>query len=350
MGADVKQSDRSAQNLPANFDTMRPVRTPRRMTLTVGQGEGDLQGKDDKVIQAAVDYLSRLGGGTVRLLPGTYAMRNAVYLRPGITLCGAGDKTVLKKTPCVTSRVVREADWFKYSLQVADPKGFTPGCGIAVTDDKPDWPPVRLFTVVAVRENVLYLDRRTEKNFWMANGAKVQTLFSLLCGAGVDDVHVEDVVLDGNRAENERLNGNFGGAAFVQYGNRWTFRNVVARNFNGDGFSFQVCDDVHFERCRSLNNADCGFHPGSGSQHPIFKNCVAKGNSGGSSGAGESATAWPKTARFPRTPFTAPVSATATPTTLCAAAQSNATAGWESSSVKRTASTAPATATASRAV
>ena len=49
-----------------------------RFTVTVGQGRGDLQGSDQRVIQAAVDYVARLGGGTVKILPGRYRFRNAV--------------------------------------------------------------------------------------------------------------------------------------------------------------------------------------------------------------------------------------------------------------------------------
>src|SRR5881628_4197114 len=49
-----------------------------RLTLTVGPVKADLIGSDDKVIQAAVDYVARLGGGTVHLLPGTFRLRNAV--------------------------------------------------------------------------------------------------------------------------------------------------------------------------------------------------------------------------------------------------------------------------------
>jgi hypothetical protein len=278
MGADMKEAKGMSQNLPAEFSSLRPIRTPQRMEITVGQGEGDLQGKDDKIIQAAVDYVFRLGGGTVRILPGTYTMRNSIFLRSGITLRGSGDRTILKKAPNVSSPVAREADWFEYCLQVADPKGVTPGCGIAVTNKKNEYPAVRFFTVTAIRENVLYLDQRTEKNYWMVDGAKVQTLFSILYGLNADDVRIEDVVLDGTRAQNEYLDGNYGAAVFMQYCNRWAFRNVTERDFNGDGFSFQVCDDVHFENCQGLNNANNGFHAGSGSQRPIFKGCTAKSN------------------------------------------------------------------------
>ena len=72
------------------------------------------------------------------------------------------------------------------------------------------------------------------------------------------------------------INGNFAGGIFIQHCNRWSFRNVTSRNYNGDGFSFQVCDDIRFQNCKAINNRDLGFHPGSGSQRPVFKKCLSR--------------------------------------------------------------------------
>lgn len=136
-------------------------------------------------------------------------------------------------------------------------------------------------TVTAIRGNTLFLDRLTTENFWTEKDATAATIFPLLTAEQVDDVQIEDLVLDGNRDHNEHINGNFAGAVFIQGCHRWQFKNVVARDYNGDGFSFQVCDDIRFQDCRALNNADLGFHPGSGSQRPVFRACVAEGNSQG---------------------------------------------------------------------
>lgn len=106
--------------VPSEFSTMRPIRKKQDIMVTVGQTEGDLQGKDDKVLQAAVDYVSNLGGGTVHILPGVYTMRNSLFPRPGITIRGSGDKTILRKSPSVSSKIVREADWFEYCVKVED--------------------------------------------------------------------------------------------------------------------------------------------------------------------------------------------------------------------------------------
>src|SRR6185312_6062135 len=59
-----------------------------RLTLIVGPDgrRADLAGRDDKVIQAALAHVARLGGGTVRLLPGRYTLRNAVFLPSRVRL------------------------------------------------------------------------------------------------------------------------------------------------------------------------------------------------------------------------------------------------------------------------
>lgn len=262
--------------------TNRPMRSRQTAVLTVGQSEGDLQGKDDKIIQAGVEYLHRLGGGTLRLLPGTYTMHNALYLRPNVILQGSGETTILRKADGVVTPLARDADWFEYGVQVKDPQGFTPGGGIMLRSKTGpgDWQFDALrATVTAIQGDILWLDRLTLKDFWTDKEATAATIFPILTAENVDEVQVKDLVLDGNRDHNEHINGNFSGAVFIQHCNRWRFENVTARNHNGDGFSFQVCDDIQFQSCRALNNADLGFHPGSGSQRPVFRDCTAQGNS-----------------------------------------------------------------------
>jgi hypothetical protein len=137
-------------------------------------------------------------------------------------------------------------------------------------------------TVTHVEGDELTLSRRLERNFWLEDEATAATLFPILTAAEhVNDVCIENLVLDGNREHNGEINGNYAGAVFIQHCHRFTFREVTARDYNGDGFSFQVCDDVHFERCRAENNANLGFHPGSGSQRPVFHTCTSRGNAQG---------------------------------------------------------------------
>jgi parallel beta-helix repeat protein len=50
------------------------------------------------------------------------------------------------------------------------------------------------------------------------------------------------------------------------------------RNYNGDGISFQQSNDVTVTDCISEDNAVLGIHPGSGSQRPTVRNCIARRN------------------------------------------------------------------------
>jgi len=119
----------------------RPIRDRRDMVLTIGQTQGDLQGKDDKVIQAGIEYLNRVGGGTLHILPGVYNLRNALYLRPNITLKGSGEETVLRKANGVVTALTKDSDWFEYGVRIKDVSGFAIGGGIMLRAKKGegDW-------------------------------------------------------------------------------------------------------------------------------------------------------------------------------------------------------------------
>ena len=110
------------------------------------------------------------------------------------------------------------------------------------------------------------------ENFWVKEGATATTLFALLDGMRVSNVAIENITLDGNRAGNEFLNGNYVGCIFLRESNDIRIKGVTARNFNGDAISWQVCHDVRVENCQSHDNAGYGVHPGSGSQRTVVVN------------------------------------------------------------------------------
>lgn len=92
-GADTPAKAPAGDGRPPVTDPQAPAGDARHaprweelFTLTVGNDAGDLCGKDQRVIRAAVDSVARMGGGTVKLLPGTWRLRNAVYLCP---TCGS---------------------------------------------------------------------------------------------------------------------------------------------------------------------------------------------------------------------------------------------------------------------
>ncbi|HUG92236.1 MAG TPA: right-handed parallel beta-helix repeat-containing protein [Planctomycetaceae bacterium] len=278
----------SAAGVAAAGDARAPeVRDPRatdgddrhepdwdqRLTITVGPKHADLVGNSDKVLQAAVDYVARLGGGTVSLLPGTYTLRNAVFLPSGIRLAGSGADSVLTKIPSRTVGLAADSDWYDQEITLEEAGGFEVGDGVVLRATNPHHGGQQVLkrTLVARSGRRFKLDRGLRENLWLSGQPTAAALFPLLTSERTADVLIENLTLDGDRERNENLNGNYGGCLFLQDCRRYTIRNVIARNYNGDGISFQVCHDVVVENCHSHDNTDLGVHPGSGSQRPVLR-------------------------------------------------------------------------------
>lgn len=244
-----------------------------QITLTVGVAHGDLVGESDKVLQAAVDYVARLGGGTVRVLPGTYTLRNAVFLPSGVRLQGSGADSVITKIASETVPLSADSDWYDQEVTLQSARGFQVGDGVVLRTTDPDngGPTVIKRTLTARSGNRFKLNDGLRKNLWLTGKPTCASLFPLLTSEYTSDVVIENLTLDGNGQNNERLDGNYGGCVFLQDCNRYTLRNVTTRNYHGDGISFQICHDVVVEECHSHDNTDLGLHPGSGSQRPVIR-------------------------------------------------------------------------------
>lgn len=244
-----------------------------RLTITVGQQAGDLVGKGHKAIQAAVDYVARLGGGTVRILPGTYVLRGAVQLHSNVRLIGSREETILTKPASVTTKLSADSDWFDQEITLSDANGFEVGDSVCLKTKNPHNGGIEILkrTLVARSGNRFKLDRALRQNYWTMGESTCSSLFPLVTGEEIENLVIQDLTLDGNRANNEELNGNYAGCIFLQDVNQVQIRNVTARNYNGDGISWQICHDVTVEDCHSHDHAGLGLHPGSGSQRPIMR-------------------------------------------------------------------------------
>jgi hypothetical protein len=252
----------------------------QRVSITVGPSNADIVGTNDRALQAAVDYVTRLGGGTVHVLPGTYRLRNAVYLQSKLRLVGNGADTVLIKEPSTVTKLALDSDWYDQEITLADAAGFQVGDGVCIRAKNADTGAMTVAkrTLVARKATRFKLDRALRENFWQLGNATVSTLFPILSGENISDLVIENVTLDGNREHNDNLDGNYAGCIFLQDCSRIVIRGVTAKNYNGDGISWQICHDVLVENCVSQNHRGLGLHPGSGSQRPIIRNCRIEGN------------------------------------------------------------------------
>lgn len=256
-------------------DKLHEPNWEERLTVTVGPDSATAQlvGSTDKVLQAAIDYVARFGGGTVHVQPGTYRLRNSVFLSSNIRILGSGADSILIKEPSIKVKLAADSDWYDQEITLEDAKGFQVGDGICLRTRNPHngGQEVLKRTLIARSGHRFKLDKALRQNFWRMGESTAATLFPIISGELVENVVIENITLDGNKEQNDLLDGNYAGCIFLQDCNAVTMRRVEARNYHGDGLSWQICHDCMVEDCYSHDNTGLGLHPGSGSQRPVMR-------------------------------------------------------------------------------
>ncbi|MBD3182946.1 hypothetical protein GF312_11695 [Candidatus Poribacteria bacterium] len=250
--------------------------------IKVGLKDADIVGSDNVVLQSAVDYVAGLGGGTVEIGPGEYQMNDSLHLRSNVNITGAGEKTVLYKCNSFCSPLATDGDYGQEAITPVDPSGFKIGIGVTVADDRSGGFHTTVATIIGEKDGEFIITRPLNADCMVHNNATARTTFPVISGYYVDNVNIENLVVDGNRDNNDHLNGCRGAGIFLYRSNKVYIRKCTTQSYNGDGVSFQQSNDIIIEDCISHHNATLGFHPGSGSQRPVMRN--NKSYSNGSDG------------------------------------------------------------------
>jgi hypothetical protein len=264
----------SEQQLPFSMHSRMEL-LPR---ISVGCENADIVGSDNRALQAAVDYVAALGGGTVEVGPGEYLMRDSLHLRSHVTVRGTPGQTVLKKADGTVSLLALDGDFGEQQVTVADATGFGVGQGVAIWDDDAGGFHTTVARITGQRGNTFSFDRPLMADCMVSNKARAGTLFPVVSGYDIQGARIEHVVIEGNKQRNEFLNGCRGGGIFLYRGFGTVIENCTVRNYNGDGISFQQSNDVIVVNCVSEGNSFLGLHPGSGSQRAVVRNCIARHN------------------------------------------------------------------------
>lgn len=244
--------------------------------ITVGHAGADINGNDNRALQAAVDYVGNLGGGLVEIGAGEFLMRDSLHLRSRVTVRGAGEQTILKKDREYRSLLAADGDFGETAITVQNPEGFAVGRGVYVASRTQ-----RNFlgvcaTILNARDSYFTLSRSMNADLLMTDDAFAATIFPVISGYNLQDARIENLCIDGNRANNPtKVDGCRTAGIFLYRGDHCRISNCWVRDYNGDGISFQQSNDVEVDSCQVRGCAGFGLHPGSGSQRPSVKNCRA---------------------------------------------------------------------------
>ncbi len=245
-----------------------------RITITCGASDSDFPGFTNRQIQAAVNAAAGLGGGEVVLSRGTFALEDSVHMKTGVVLRGQGDGTVLLKDPMVEDLTMHNIGYGHCEIMVEHPERFRPGMGVYITDDRCSGGFLATqSTVTSVTDHLLGLTDPLNCDVSGANGGRIRTLFPLIKGSFEKNFAVRDLVLDGNRSANGKIDGCRGGCVFLIGCSHVTLTGLECRNYDRDGISYQQCYEIRTENCHVHHMAGHGLHPGSGTIRSQIVNC-----------------------------------------------------------------------------
>jgi hypothetical protein len=247
-------------------------------SVTVGAKNADLVGSDNRVLQAAVDYIAVLGGGVVEIGEGEFIMYDSLHLHSNVTVRGNKGKTVLRKADGIVTALALDGDFGEQQFTVEEPTGFAVGYGVAIWDDRAGGFHTTVARITGRNGNTFSFDNPLMADCMVHNKAKAATVFPVVSAYNVEGVRIENLIIDGNKESNVHLNGCRGAGIFLYRAFGTVIQGCLVRNYNGDGISFQQSNDVTVVDCISEDNASLGIHPGSGSQRPLVRKCIARRN------------------------------------------------------------------------
>ena len=254
--------------------TTRTVAQPTSRIVTIAQsGPADVVGSDSESLQKAANLLRP--GDVLSIGAGTYAMENSLFVPSGVTVRGVPGKTILRKARGVESPLTDDADYGDTFLAVAEPEKFHTGMGVAIVDDtlKTGWD-ISVTSIASIKPPYVIVNPMTVRDYdRRQHHARMVSTFPILCAIDAANIVLEDLIVDGNRTENDYIDGCRGGAIYMYRVRNVTVRRCTARNYNGDGISFQISDGVHVIDSESYGHAGYGIHPGTGSVSSLVKDC-----------------------------------------------------------------------------
>jgi hypothetical protein len=244
---------------------VKPLLSSR--TITVGGAKADIRGFTSEAIQTAIDALhNEENGGTVILESGVYDITGPVNLYDNMALKGSGPSTILKKCKGFRSSFTIDADYGELQISVADATGFRPGMGVAVYDDekRSGWD-VTTAKVVDIKGNTIYINDFLVRDYQAGKNGTLSNACSVISAVNAGNLTISDLTVDGSKESNDMIDGCRAGAIYLHKVHDALVDNVIVKNFNCDGISWQITENVTVRNCEISGCANAGLHPGTGS-------------------------------------------------------------------------------------
>jgi hypothetical protein len=144
--------------------------------------------------------------------------------------------------------------------------------GVSVYDIKlRDGWDVTTAVINSIKGNTIYIDDYLQRDYSAANGGTVSNACSVISAVQADNVKISNLTVDGNRKTNDLIDGCRAGGIYLHKVHNAIVENVIVRDFNSDGISWQITEYVTVKNCEVYGCASIGLHPGTGSPYTLIE-------------------------------------------------------------------------------
>ncbi len=244
----------------------------KKQVITVGGENAQVSGFNNQSIQFAIDWLKETGG-TVQLNPGVYDIVAPVRMRSNVDLVGSGRETVLKRTEGFQTPFIVDADFGELKLTVFDPDGFEVGMKVQVSDDDNSgcWN-VSTAYITDIVDNVIYIDKGLIRDYRSDRNGLVSNASSVIDAVDVENCTISNLTADGNRLINFFADGCNNAGILILRSKKVTVDSVHVKDFNGEGISWQITENITVKNSEISGSGNTGLHPGTGSPFTVIEN------------------------------------------------------------------------------
>ena len=264
----------------SSLSVVNPI-IPER-SITVGGATADIKGFTSEAIQTAIEALKNAGkGGTILLLPGNYDISSPVRLYDNMILTGSGEKTILKKCKGFSSPFALDADYGELKITVKDASGFKPGMGVAIYDDtqRSGWD-LTTAIITTIKGNDIYINEYLLRDYHADKNGTLSNSCSVISAVEAENVTISNLTVDGSRESNDMIDGCRAGGIYLHKVHKALVENVIVKNYNSDGISWQLTEYVTVRNCEVYGCSNSGLHPGTGSPYTLIEGNKSHDNGG----------------------------------------------------------------------
>ena len=240
--------------------------------ITVGGPNAQVAVFNNQSIQFAIDAVAKTGG-TVKLNPGVYEITAPVRMKSNVKLVGSGRETILKRGKGIQTKYVIDADFGELKLTVEKADGFEVGMKVQVTDDENNscWN-VSTACITDIIDNTIYIDKGLIRDYRSDKNGLVSNASPVIEALDVENALISNLTADGNRFENFFADGCNSAGILILRSKKVTVDNVHVKDFNGEGISWQITENVTIKNSEISGSGNTGLHPGTGSPFSTIEN------------------------------------------------------------------------------